>query len=108
MWVLREDSGIASQPRQSKAGFSDHRGSQIVEIPEWSVQRYRHLQKRRAPAAVRDAGSTKPQGEEQAMASMDLDLCYLTATEAIEQFKAKKLSPVELMKALLLRCEAVN
>ena len=30
------------------------------------------------------------------MASMDLDLCYLTATEAIDRFKAKKLSPVEL------------
>ncbi len=42
------------------------------------------------------------------MASMDLDLCYLTATEAIDQFKAKKLSPVELMKALLARCKAVN
>jgi Asp-tRNA(Asn)/Glu-tRNA(Gln) amidotransferase A subunit family amidase len=42
------------------------------------------------------------------MASTDLDLCYLTATEAIDQFKAKKLSPVELMKALLARCEAVN
>ena len=42
------------------------------------------------------------------MASTDLDLCYLTATEAIDQFKAKNLSPVELMKALLARCEAVN
>ncbi|MGH7915059.1 MAG: amidase family protein [Candidatus Binataceae bacterium] len=42
------------------------------------------------------------------MASMDLDLCYLTATEAIDQFKAKKLSPVELMRAVLARCEAVN
>ena len=42
------------------------------------------------------------------MASTDLDLCYLTATEAIDQFKAKKLSPVELMKALLARSEAVN
>ena len=42
------------------------------------------------------------------MASVDLDLCYLTATEAIDQFKAKKLSPVELMKAMLARCEAVN
>jgi hypothetical protein len=29
-------------------------------------------------------------------------------TEAIEQFKAKKLSPVELMRALLARCDAVN
>jgi hypothetical protein len=36
------------------------------------------------------------------MASADLELCYLTATEAIDQFKAKKLSPVEL-KAVLAR-----
>jgi Asp-tRNA(Asn)/Glu-tRNA(Gln) amidotransferase A subunit family amidase len=42
------------------------------------------------------------------MASADLELCYLTATEAVDQFKAKKLSPVELMKAVLARCEAVN
>ena len=42
------------------------------------------------------------------MESRDLDLCYMTATEAIDQFKAKKLSPVELMKALLARGEAVN
>src|SRR6202158_878357 len=42
------------------------------------------------------------------MAWVDLDLCYLTATEAIDQFKAKKPSPVELMKAMLARCEAVN
>src|SRR5215472_8384089 len=42
------------------------------------------------------------------MASIDLDLCYLTPTEAIDQFKAKRLSPVELMRALLARCEIVN
>src|SRR6266478_1226846 len=42
------------------------------------------------------------------MASVDLELCYLTATEAIDQFKAKKLSPIELMKAVLARCETVN
>ncbi len=42
------------------------------------------------------------------MASADLELCYLTATEAIDQFKAKKLSPAELMKAVIARCEAVN
>jgi hypothetical protein len=34
------------------------------------------------------------------MASMDLELCYLTATEAIDQFKAKKLSPIELISQL--------
>jgi len=42
------------------------------------------------------------------MASADLDLCYLTATEAISKFKAKQLSPVELMAAVIARCEQVN
>jgi len=42
------------------------------------------------------------------MANIDLDLCYMTATEAIASFKAKKLSPVELMKAVIERSEAVN
>ena len=36
------------------------------------------------------------------------DLCYLTATEAIERFRAKTLSPVELMSAVIARSEAVN
>ena len=42
------------------------------------------------------------------MASADLDLCYMTATEAISKFKAKELSPVELMVAVIARCEEVN
>ncbi|MGD0076835.1 MAG: amidase [Candidatus Binataceae bacterium] len=42
------------------------------------------------------------------MASIDLDLCYMTATEALAQFKLKKLSPVELLKALIARSQAVN
>jgi Asp-tRNA(Asn)/Glu-tRNA(Gln) amidotransferase A subunit family amidase len=45
---------------------------------------------------------------EDAMDKAELDLCYLTATEAITAFKAKKLSPVDLMKAMVVRCEAVN
>jgi amidase len=40
--------------------------------------------------------------------SSDLDLCYLTATEAIDAFKARRLSPVDVMKAMIARCEAVN
>ena len=36
----------------------------------------------------------------------DLDLCYLPAAEALRQFKAKKLSPVELMRATIARAEA--
>jgi len=42
------------------------------------------------------------------MVSADLDLCYMTATEAISKFKAKELSPVELMEAVIARCEEVN
>ena len=36
------------------------------------------------------------------------DLCYLTASEAIERFRAQTLSPVELMAAVIARSEAVN
>ena len=38
----------------------------------------------------------------------DLELCYLPATEAIAQFKAKTLSPVELLDALIKRAEEVE
>jgi amidase len=36
------------------------------------------------------------------------DVCYLTATEALKLFRARKLSPHELMLALVTRAEAVN
>jgi amidase len=42
------------------------------------------------------------------MAAVDLELCYLSATEMIAKFKAKALSPVELLRALIARAEAVN
>ena len=38
----------------------------------------------------------------------DGDLCYLSAVDAIAAFKARKLSPVELMQAVIARAEAVN
>ena len=38
----------------------------------------------------------------------DLDLCYLSATEAVRRFKTKKLSPVELVRALVERAERVE
>jgi amidase len=38
----------------------------------------------------------------------DDDLCYLSATEAVALFKRKKLSPVELMSAVIARAEAVQ
>ncbi|MDJ0608429.1 MAG: amidase [Kiloniellales bacterium] len=38
----------------------------------------------------------------------DLELCYLPATEAIARFKARSLSPVELMRAVIGRAEAVE
>src|ERR1700730_15456575 len=42
------------------------------------------------------------------MASYDENLCFMTATEAVDEFKAKKLSPVELINALIARCKEVN
>jgi hypothetical protein len=39
------------------------------------------------------------------MSDSNIDLCYMTATEAIVAFKAHALSPVELLKALM-RCVA--
>jgi len=38
----------------------------------------------------------------------DEELCYLSAVEAIARFKARTLSPVELMTAVIARAEAVN
>ncbi len=38
----------------------------------------------------------------------DTDLCYLGATEALKMFRKKKLSPVELMNAIIKRTEAVE
>ena len=42
------------------------------------------------------------------MTAADLDLCYMSALDALAAFKARTLSPVELMKAVIARCEAVN
>ncbi|MDP9136816.1 MAG: amidase [Pseudomonadota bacterium] len=36
------------------------------------------------------------------------DLCYLSAAQALDLFRKKKLSPVELMEALIRRAEEVN
>lgn len=38
----------------------------------------------------------------------DSELCYLSANEALARFKARTLSPVELMRAVIARAEAVN
>ncbi len=38
----------------------------------------------------------------------DLDLCYLPASEALRLFARKKLSPVELMQAMIARAEATK
>lgn len=38
----------------------------------------------------------------------DLDLCYMPATEAAKLFRKRKLSPVELMEAVIARAEATH
>lgn len=38
----------------------------------------------------------------------DADLCYLPATEVLQRFADKTLSPVELMKATIARAQAVE
>ena len=38
----------------------------------------------------------------------DLDLIYLPAHEALRRFKARELSPVELMEATIRRAEALK
>ena len=42
------------------------------------------------------------------MKKADLDLCYLTAAQAIEKFKSRELSPVDVVKAQIARAEAVE
>jgi len=42
------------------------------------------------------------------MSNSNLDLCYMTATEAISAFKRHALSPVELLKTIIARCEALQ
>ena len=48
----------------------------------------------------------KPLSPEPSMS--DLDLCYLSAHEALALFKSRKLSPVELMEATIRRAEALK
>ena len=36
---------------------------------------------------------------------MDSDLCYLPATEALEAFRSTRLSPVDLLRALIVRAD---
>lgn len=42
------------------------------------------------------------------MASNNIDICYLPATELLKQYRRKSLSPVEVTKAVLARIEAVD
>ena len=39
---------------------------------------------------------------------MSTELCYLSAADALKRFKNRSLSPVELMQAVIDRCEQVN
>ena len=42
------------------------------------------------------------------MSESNLELCYISATEAIKKFKEKTLSPVELVSEIIKRSEEIN
>ena len=42
------------------------------------------------------------------MKTADLELCYMSATDVLKNFRTKKISPSELTKALISRCKDVN
>jgi Asp-tRNA(Asn)/Glu-tRNA(Gln) amidotransferase A subunit family amidase len=42
------------------------------------------------------------------MNQSEIDLCFITATKAIEKFRSKALSPVQLLDQLIARIEDVN
>ena len=42
------------------------------------------------------------------MNTADLEICYLSANEAIKKFKNKSISPVELLQELIKRIESIN
>jgi amidase len=42
------------------------------------------------------------------MSDINLDLCFMAATEAVTRFRARTLSPVELLKAIIARCEELQ
>ena len=42
------------------------------------------------------------------MSDFDLEICYLSATEALKKFRSKTLSPVELLSEIKKRTEDVN
>ena len=42
------------------------------------------------------------------MSDFDLEICYLSATEALKKFRSKTLSPVELLSEIKKRTEDIN
>jgi amidase len=42
------------------------------------------------------------------MKESDIDLCYISATDALAKFQSRDLSPVELTNLLIKRCKEVN
>ena len=42
------------------------------------------------------------------MNTADLEICYLSANEAIKKFKNKSISPVELLQEIIKRIESIN
>ena len=42
------------------------------------------------------------------MNDTDIEICYLSASDTLKKYKEKKLSPVEVMSAVIKRIETVN
>ena len=42
------------------------------------------------------------------MKESDIDLCYISATDALAKFQSRDLSPVELTNLRIKRCKEVN
>ena len=42
------------------------------------------------------------------MNDTDIEICYLSASDTLKKYKEKKLSPVEVLSAVIKRIETVN
>src|SRR5439155_27390751 len=103
--------GCLRRPRRLRSGADRRRGElwRAAALPERHPRGLRQRRRRRArrPSHRRASGprtSTRCMKEKIERMS-DADLCYTPATELAAMIRAKKLSPVELTRAVLARIE---